>query len=248
MATGSRARSFQIGDRVWACNYANPKGGFYAEYVAVNENQVGRVPSHLDLLHAGAGVTTGLTAEQGINQKLRVRQGETVLIFGATGGVGTLAIQFAKRAGAFVLATATGRKASKLVRRLGADGSFDPRARDADEQLRQLAPKGIDAVLALAGGAALDRALALVRNRGRVAYPNGVEPLPRRNPRRRLIAYDADNTSKTLARLERAAVEARLQVPLAKIYPLPQASRSHSQIKGGHILGRIALRIRRGKG
>jgi NADPH:quinone reductase-like Zn-dependent oxidoreductase len=162
--------------------------------------------------------------------------------------VGTLAIQFAKCAGAYVVATATGRKASNLVRRLGADGSFDARARDADEQLRQLAPNGIDAVLALAGGAGLDRALALVRNRGRVAYPNGVQPLPRRNPRYRLIAYDADNTSKNLARLERAAIEARLQVPLAKIYALAQAASAHSQVERGHILGRIALRIRRGNG
>jgi NADPH2:quinone reductase len=245
-AKGSGARRFRLNDRAWACDYANPKGGFYAEYVVVNESHVGRVPRHLDLVQAGAGVTTGLTAEQGI-ARLRVRRGETVLIFGATGGVGTLAIQFAKWRGARVLATATGRGAANLVRLLGAEASFDARARDAVEQLRRLTPGGIDAVLALAGGDMLNRTLDFVRNRGRVAYPNGVEPPPRRNRRYRLIAYDANNSARDLARLERAAVEVRLRVPIAKVYPLAQAARAHAQIERGHILGRIVLRIRRGK-
>src|SRR5207249_4836771 len=101
-----------------------PKGGFYAEYVAVKAEHVGRMPRRLDLLQAGAAAVTALTALQGTDDHLRVRKGETVLVFGATGAVGTHAVQFAKWRGARVLATASGRAATELVKRLGAKGVF----------------------------------------------------------------------------------------------------------------------------
>ena len=243
-AKGARASRFRIGDRVWAYHYANRKGGFYAEYVAVNASHVGRVPKHLDLLHAGGAATTGFTALQGIDDALRLRWGETVLIFGASGAVGTLAVQFAKSRRARVLATASGRDARLLVRRLGADAVIDARSAGAIAQLRKLAPDGLDAALALAGGAALEQCLSLVRPGGRVAYPNGVEPEPRRRPGVHLLAYDAVAGPREFARLERAAVRARLRVPIAAVYPLAQAAKAHARLERGHILGRLVLRIR----
>src|ERR1700757_5075756 len=63
VAKGGRGRNFQNGDRVWAYHYANPKGGFYAEYIAVDADHVGSVPRGLDPKEAGAGATTGLTAQ-----------------------------------------------------------------------------------------------------------------------------------------------------------------------------------------
>jgi NADPH2:quinone reductase len=246
VAKGTRVRRFRIGDRVYAYAYASPRSGFYAEYVAVNSRYVGRVPRGLDLLQAGAAATTGLTALQGIDDTLRARRGQTVLIFGATGAVGTLAVQFAKRRGARVLATASGRKAAALVRRLGADGVIDARSGRAEERLQALAPQGIDAVLALAGGKALERCLDLVQKGGRVGYPNGIEPEPRRRRGIRLLAYDAESGPREFARLGRAVTESRLRVPLAATYPLAQAAMAHRRLDRGHLLGRIVLRIRRG--
>ena len=246
VAIGARVRRFRVGDRLWACDYANPKGGFYAEYVAVDNQHAGRAPKHMDLLQAGAAATTGLTALQGIDGALHVRAGETVLIYGASGGVGTLAVQFAKRRRARVIATATGRDASSLVRSLGANAVFDARGKDAVEQLRKLARGEIDAALVLAPGDSLEGCLNLVRPAGRVAYPNGVEPEPKRRRNIRLLAYDAVAGPSEFARLERAAVEAQLHVPIAAVYPLAQAAKAHARLERGHILGRIALRIRRG--
>ena len=91
-------RRLKIGDKVYAYSWANPKGGFYAEYVAVPSDKVAHVPAHLDLEHAGAIPTTGLTALQGIDDALALKRGDTIIIHGASGGVGTLAIQFAKLA------------------------------------------------------------------------------------------------------------------------------------------------------
>jgi NADPH:quinone reductase-like Zn-dependent oxidoreductase len=243
---GKRVRRLAIGDRAWAYHYAKGKAGFYAEYVAVPAGHAGRLPRRLDLLQAGAGAVTGLTALQGIDDALKVRRGETVLVFGATGAVGTLAVQFAILRQARVVATASGRAAAALVARLGATAVIDARRSGAADELRSLAPDGLDAVLALAGGDALERCLDVVRPGGRVAYPNGVEREPRRRPRVRRLSYDATAGPAEFARLARAAEQVRLRVPIAAAYPLAQASRSHARLEGGHVRGRLVLRIRRG--
>jgi NADPH2:quinone reductase len=237
----SRVRRFGVGDRVYAVDYS---GGFYAEFVATDADNTACVPGLLDWLQAGAALVPGLTALQGIDDHLRVRRGETVLIFGASGAVGTLAVQFAKRLRARVLATASGRDATALVRRLGANGIFDPRADNALDKLGYLAPNGVDAVLAFAGGKVLEQCLEFVRAGGRLAYPNGVEPEPRRPRKVRVIAYDADPGPRQFARLERAVTEAHLRVPIAAKYPLAQAAQAHIRLERGHVLGRIVLQIR----
>jgi NADPH:quinone reductase len=247
-AKGTRVRRFDIGDYVWAYEFINPKGGFYAEYVAVDSDSVGLMPKRLDLLQAGAATVTGLTALQGIDNHLRVRRSETVLIFGASGAVGTLAIQFAKRHGARVIATARGDDAKRLVRKLGAHKVIDPSSPDAIEQVRAFASTGLDAVLALAGGSMLERLLVLVRPGGRVAHPNGVEPPPHARPKIKHISYDAESGPRRFAQLSRAVSEARLQVPIAQVCPLENAAEAHERIEKGHVLGRIVLQIRSGSG
>lgn len=246
VAKGSGVRRFRIGDRVYGYEAGNAKGGFYAEYVAVDARRAAQVPRRLDLLHAGAAAVTGLTALQGVDGALRVRRGETVLIFGASGAVGTLAVQFAKRRGARVVATASGRKAAALVRRLGADGVVDARSGKAIDTLGELAPNGIDAVLALAGGDELERCLELLRDGGRIAHPNGIEPLPRPRRKVRIRGYDAMAGPREFAQLARAVDEARLRVPIAAVYPLAQAARAHRRLRK-RVIGRIVLEIRRRK-
>jgi len=236
---GARVRRFNLGDRVYATGW-----GFYAEYVAVNAEDAAKVPKRLDLRQAGAAAVTGLTAVEGIDDALRLRRGQTLLIYGATGAVGTLAVQFARRKGARVIATASGKQAATLVRRLGADAVVDVRSDDAVGKLRSLAPEGIDAVLALAGGKELERCLELVRAGGRVAYPNGIEPEPKRRRKIRFVAYDGEPGAIHFAHLNRAAKEARLRVPIAASYPLAQAAQAHKRLEQGHILGRIELKIR----
>lgn len=241
VSKGKRVRRFALRDRVWAYEPANPKGGFYAQFVAIDERKAGRVPPRLDLLQAGVGAVTGLTALQGIDDTLHVRRRETVLIFGASGSVGTLAVQFATRRGARVLATASGRIAGRLVRRLGAGAVIDARSSKAIEKLRELAPNGIDAVLALAGGDGLERCLDFVREGGRVAYPNGVEPEPKQRSKFTLESYDAEAGPREFSRLARAADKARLRVPIAATYPLGRADDAHRRLKK-HVVGRIMLK------
>jgi NADPH2:quinone reductase len=242
VAVGSRVRRFGVDDKVYAYTFANSKGGFYAEYVAVAAENVGRPPGMLTLRQAGAITVTGLTGLQGVEDVLKIRPGEAVVIHGASGGVGSLALQFAKMRGARVLATASGKDGLRLVRRLGADAAADGRHEDLALAARRFAPDGVDAVLAFAGGPALTQLLHAVRRGGRVAYPNGIEPAPRKRRGVRLIAYDASAGVREFERLGRAIEKARLKVAIAASYPLEQAAVAHRRLAKGHILGKIVLR------
>src|SRR5207244_7695376 len=127
---GSQVRRAKRGDRVYAYSYDNPKGGFYAEYVAVAASKVARIPQGLEMLPAGAIPTIALTALQGVDDTLEIKSGENVIIHGASGNVGMLALQFAKLRGARVLAIASGKDGIAFVRRLGADEAIDGKKDD----------------------------------------------------------------------------------------------------------------------
>ena len=243
-AVGSRVRRFHPGDAVYAYSFDNPKGGFYAEYVAVAAHQVAAVPQGLGATESGAIPTTGLTALQGIDDALGVQRYESVVILGASGGVGTLAVQFAKLRGARLLAIASGKDGVALVHLLGADTSIDGRREDIRAAAHLFAPGGVDAVLALTGGQALEQCMDALRHPGRLAYPNGVEPEPKKRRGIRIVPYDAVAGVKEFAHLNRAVTAAQLRVPIAAEYPLEEAARAHQRLAQGHVLGKIVLRVR----
>ena len=242
-AVGSGVQGFKLGDKVYAYSYDNPKGGFYAEYVAVTAARVGHVPASLSLKEAGAIGTTGLTAIQGIDDALHLKSGDTVIIHGAAGGVGTLAVQFAKLRGARVLATVAGEDGADLARRLGADAVVDGRSGDIAAAARDFSPHGVDAVLALAGGDTLERCIDALRTGGVVAYPTGVEPAPKPRDGIRIIRYDAVPGAREFERLNTTIIAAKLQVPIAAEYSLADASKAHERLAAGHVLGKVVLNI-----
>lgn len=243
-AVGSRVRRFRVGDRVYAYSYQNRKGGSHAEYLAVDAKNVTPIPRGLDPGRAGALAATGLTALQGVDDALKVRKGESVIVHGASGGVGTLALQFAKWRGARVLATASGKDGVALARRLGADAAVDGKRANLREAARRFAPDGVDAVLAFAGGKSLAQCLDALRPGGRLAYPNGVEPAPRKRRGIKTRSYDGVPGVRELQRLNRAVVAAKLKVPITKTYSLARAAAAYRHAAKGHVVGKIALRIR----
>jgi NADPH:quinone reductase len=242
-AVGSRVRRLKVGDEVYSYNWQNPKGGFYAEYVAVPADKAAPIPRRLDLRHAGAIPITGLTALQGIDDALGLKKGETIIIHGASGGVGTLAIQFARLRGARVFATASGKEGVELVREMGAHVAVDGKRVDIDDQARRFAPDGVDAVLALAGGDALEKCLNALRPGGRIAHPNGVEPAPKKRRGMTLIRYDGISGVREFERLTAAVQAAKLKVPIAECYPLARASKAHERLAEGHVVGKIVLAV-----
>ena len=243
-AVGNQVTRIKKGDRVYSYSYDNPKGGFYAEYVAVAASKVAPLPAGLDLLHAGAIPTIGLTALQGVDDALKIKPGEKVIVHGASGNVGMLALQFAKLRGARVLGVASGSDGVDFVRRLGASEAIDGKRDDIVAAAREFAPNGIDAVLAFVGGKELTRCLDALRKGGRAAYPNGIEPEPRKRKGIRIKSYDAATGVREFERLGRAIEESRLDIPIASAFKLEDAADAHRLLEKGHVLGKVVLRAR----
>jgi NADPH2:quinone reductase len=179
---GKQVQGFKKGDRVYALALANPKGGFYAEYAAVQANYASPIPGTLTVEEAGVMPIDALTALVGLDEILHLKTGETILIFGASGGIGHLAVQLAKRMGARVFAVASGSDGVALVKRLGADAVVDGHRDDVIAAARKFAPNGIDCALITAGGDQANKVLECIHDRGRVAHPNGGEPEPKGRP------------------------------------------------------------------
>jgi NADPH:quinone reductase-like Zn-dependent oxidoreductase len=236
---GKNVKRFNVGDRVYAYTM---KGGFYAEYVAVDQDNVAPVPRGLGIDEAGALGADGITALRGLEEELELGRGETLMIYGASGGIGHLAVQLAKRIGAKVLAVASGADGVELVQRLGADAAVDGRRDDVLAAARSFAAQGIDAALVLTGGDGLEQALGAVRKGGRVAYPNGVEPEPSVPSGVKAMAYDGTPSPALFERLNNLIGPAPFHVELGAVYGLDEAERAHREI-GKHHLGKLALRL-----
>ena len=130
-----------------------------------------------------------------------------------------------------------------LARRLGADEAVDVTRKDLADALRRIAPDGANAVLAFAGtnlGACLD---ALKDRGGRLAYPNGVEPKPRKRRGLSVRTWDARAGADRFLALKRASEAARLKVPIGAAYRLRDASAAHRRVER-HVLGKVVLKVR----
>lgn len=243
-AVGERVDRFEVGDRVYALGFLSPKGGFYAEYAAVPAELVAAVPGGLSVEQAAGLGFIGVTALRGL-ELLGVKPGERVLVFGASGGVGHVAVQLAKRMGARVIAVASGADGVALVERLGADGAVDGRGDDVAAAVRAVAPDGVDAALVNAGGEAAEAALEAVRAGGRIAYPHGVEPEPRPRPGVQVSGYDGEPDREVLERLGRLVEAGPFEVHVGGTYALEQVAEAQAAVERHH-LGKIVLRIGRG--
>lgn len=240
-AVGPGVHGFKVGDAVYGTG-----SHFYAQYATTQADHIAHIPRAIGVSEAGILAISGLSALQGIDDLLQVKAGETVIIHGATGGVGTLAIQFAKLRGAKVLATATSDEGLALARRLGADVVVNGRTEDIAAAARSFAPHGVDAVLGLVGGEALEHCIDTLRSdgRGRVAYLFGMEPLPKPRYGIRMMLYSYVSERHELDQLNRAVEAAKLQVPIAAEYALADAAQAHKRLEAGHFLGKIVLRVR----
>jgi NADPH:quinone reductase-like Zn-dependent oxidoreductase len=239
VSLGPDATRFRPGDRVYACAM---EGGLYAEYAAVKEDEVAPIPPGLPTDEAGALGADGITALRGLQDQLQLQAGEKLLVFGASGGIGHIAVQLAKRMGADVLAVASGTDGVDLVRRLGADAALDGHSEDPAHVARAFAPEGLDAALVLVNSEGLERALGAVKKGGRVAFPNGVEPEPEAPASVKLLSYDGVPDPDAFERLNRLIAAGPFHVELGRVYGLEDAALAHRQLDEHH-LGKVALRV-----
>jgi len=241
-ATGKDVTRFKEGDRVYAAQLANPKGGFYAQYVVVKADNTSLIPDDLSIEQAAVLPTDALTALTGLEKVLGLKSGESLMVFGASGGIGHLAVQLAKRLGARVFAIASGDDGVQLAKNLGADSAVDGRSENVLKAAQKFAPNGLDAALVTAGGPDTDEALSAIRKGGRIAYPHGVMPEPTAPDGVGFEAYDGENTPELIERLNSLIESGPFEVHVDETFSLEEASKAHAALDEHH-LGKIALRV-----
>jgi NADPH2:quinone reductase len=233
-AVGPQVKRFKNGDRVYGISFLNPKGGFYAQYAVVKETSLALIPGKLTMSQAAAMAVDAVTALAGLETTLGLKNGESLLIFGASGGIGHLAVQFAKRMGA------SGDDGVAFVRGLGADKVVDGYKEDVLAAARQFAPNGLDAVLLTTGGEAAEKSLAALRTGGRVAYPNGVQPVPKERAGIKLQSYDGEYNPPPLDQVNRLIDAGPFEVKVARTFTLDQVADAQRALDD-HYLGKLAL-------
>ncbi|MEH1101190.1 quinone oxidoreductase family protein [Micromonospora sp. CPCC 205561] len=240
-AVGRDVTRFGVGERVYAATMPVPRGGSYAEYAVVEAEFVARVPDRLPTGQAGAMAWDALTALSGLDL-LDLRPGGTLMVFGASGGIGHMAVQLARHSGIRVLAVASGDDGVALARRLGADDAVDGRRDDVLAAAFEFAPGGLDAALVTVGGEVAERSLRAIRKSGRIAWPNGVSPAPVTLPGATLSHYDGDRSRTATDRLNAIIEASSFEVHVARTFPLERAGDAHRALND-HYVGKLALRV-----
>ncbi|MEV6302162.1 NADP-dependent oxidoreductase [Actinoplanes sp. NPDC051861] len=237
-AVGRDVTSFAVGDSVYAATMPVVRGGFYAEYAVVESDFVAHRPGRLPAEQAGSMAWDALTALSGLDT-LGLQPGQTLMVFGASGGIGHMAVQLARHQGIRVLAVASGADGVALARRLGADHVVDGRRDDVPAAAREFAPGGIDAALVTAGGPDTEKSLHGIK---KIAWPNGVQPVPVTPSDAAASAYDGDRSRAALDRLNAIIEESTFEVHLSGTFPLEKAAAAHRAL-AEHYVGKLALRV-----
>ncbi len=239
-ALGEGVDGFAVGDAVFGVAMKPYLGGgALAEYVAVNAGYgVTHVPEGLDVKDAGALGLAGTAALNSVDA-VSPDKGETVLISGATGGVGALAVQLAAARGARVIATARPGEEADFVRSLTeADVAVVDFTGDLVAQVRALAPGGVDAVLHLAGdGTAL---AGLLRPGGRLASTLGLTQDAVEGVDVTVHSIMADPNPGTLSALADQAATGALRIPVNATFPLERAAEAFDAFRAG-TFGKITV-------
>jgi NADPH:quinone reductase-like Zn-dependent oxidoreductase len=231
---------FKVGDEVFGLPWFPRQAGAYAEYVTAPSRHFAHKPAVLTFEEAGALPLAGLTAWQIIVDTIALHEGDDVLIHGAAGGVGHLAVQVAKYRGANVIGTARIEQAEWL-HELGATRVIDYRNQDFEELVHDL-----DAVIDFTGSYS-EGSLKVLRPGGiLVSVPSGVSPevleLAERNHQRAtgfLVEPDPVGLEGLLTLIEAG----RLEVRVGQVLDLDQAAEAHRLAESGEVDGKIVLRV-----
>lgn len=259
--TGAAVTHFKPGDAVWFCDGgAGADPGCYAEYKVVEEEVARMKPATFGFVEAAAAPLVLITAWEALFDRARLHAGQSVLIHGGTGGVGHVAIQLAKIAGARIFATVGSAEKAEHARQLGADEVFLYSAGDFVPAVNAWTKgRGVDVALDTIGGEVFRRTLEAVahygdlvtlldpgpdvdwreaRNRNlRIGFELMLIPMLRGLPEARR------RQGEMLDRCREWCDEGRLKIEVARTLPLAQAAEAHRLIEQGHTRGKIVLEI-----
>ena len=259
---GEGVTRFQPGERVWGSNqslFGRP--GTLAEYIAVDEDWAYPTPRIQSDDEAAAGALVGITAHLGLFLHAGLKSGELVFVNGGTGGVGSAVVQFAKAAGARVIATAGSAEKCRRCEELGADLALDYHSSTLDDDIRQFAESngGIDLWWETQREPTFDRTVPLMKKRGRIVLMAGRDARPQFpvGPfyvnELRMMGFAMFNASPAEQRqsaddMNRWAGDGKWKPQIGRTFPLAEAAAAHrlqeenTLGKQGTLSGKIVVR------
>ncbi len=253
VGVGAGVASPRIGTPVLAM----PGAGGYAQYICMPAVKVMPLPAGVDAVQAAAMMVNGITAALALRQAARLAPGESVLVEGAAGGVGSFAIQLARLHGAgLVIGAASTPDKRAAAERLGADAAVDYTAAGWVDQVRALTKgRGVDVVLEMAGGDTVGQALEAMAPFGRMVFlgqASGktalIDPWRLTVPHRSVIGFTIgaylafpELLMSTVRELIGFILAGRLSIQVGTVLPLSQAARAHALLEGRKTRGKVVL-------
>jgi NADPH:quinone reductase-like Zn-dependent oxidoreductase len=227
-------KEFVGGDEVYG--YLGAYSGGYAEYVIAPASEFVRKPKHIDFDTAASVPVAALTAWQGIFDHGELAKGQRILITGASGAVGSMAVQLAKNKGAHVIGTGSGRN-EEFVRKLGADEFVDYKKAKFEDKM-----SAVDLVFDTVGGDTQERAFQTLKRGGvlvSTVSPPSAEKAKEFDVTVAMVAVRSNPDQ--LAKINRLLGTGKLKVRIATVLPLADVKKAHQMSAGGHADGKIIL-------
>ncbi len=234
---GAKITKFKPGDPIYAY-IALDKGGGYAQYAVATEKEAAAKPQSLTYVEAAAVPLVAETAWQALIDAAKLNAGQTVLIHGGSGGVGSFAIQIAKARGAKVIATASTAN-QDLLKQLGADVAID-----YTKQKFEDVAKDVDVVLDSVGKDTLARSYGVVKKGGFIVSIVGrPDPAELEKHGIRGASISVEPNSSELAEIGRLIDEKKIKVIVSQTFPLAESAKAQEQIATHHTRGKIVLKV-----
>ncbi|MET9293318.1 NAD(P)-dependent alcohol dehydrogenase [Streptomyces sp. NPDC003077] len=247
-ATGPGVRTWQAGDAVWGL-MPHFTFGSIADYVRVPQERLARAPKNLSLLEAAALPVSGTTALTALTDKARLTSGERLLIRGATGGVGSVAVQLGKALGAHVTALASARNLDWITA-LGADAAFDyrtTRPEDLDRFDVIVDVVGTDLGAYQARLARHGRMVALAFDTDRVLTSVLGSGLRAAVAPRRFKLFSNNPSADRIAELTRFTETGAVRPVIDTVFPMADIAEAHRRLEAGGVRGKYVIDMERGR-
>jgi NADPH2:quinone reductase len=243
-ALGADVNKFKVGDAVFAYfRKSIIQDGTYAEYICYPAENVALKPNNISFAQAAAIPLAGLTAWQSLFDAAALKKGESVLIQAGAGGVGSLAIQFAKFAEAYVITTASEANQS-YVKGLGADVVIDYHHQSVEEEVKKVVPGGLDVVFDTLGGKALEESFSLLKAGGRLVsiLEQPDQALAERYQIKPFYVFASPN-GKELQQITELIQSGKVVPIQIQEMPLDKAAEAQEKSQQGHVQGKIVLHV-----
>jgi NADPH2:quinone reductase len=241
---GKNVREFKVGDEVFCyCRKPFLKWGTYAEYICVDVTHVALKPKNISFAEAASIPLVALTAWQSLFDEGKLQRNEKVLIHAGSGGVGSMAIQLAKSAGAYVITT-TSKKNSEYVKSLGADFVIDYTKERFTERINEKFPQGIDLAFDTIGGEICYENFEILKHNGRLVSILEQFGMDKKPPKGISCHYVfVEPNGKELKQIAQLIEKGKVAPPKIEVMKLEDAAQALEKSKTGHVAGKIVLNI-----